>query len=301
MSNIALGRTEIALLTNKSGGSVALGDVVVIDTANATAFTTTTTLGFYSGRIGVVIEPNGIASNAQGMIAFMGYIPQINLQASASIGDLIKTYSTAKQGTSHAAPSQVGDFAQALNTGTTPPAVLFGAMPPQLTGRLLIQEQTPSGVASVSFTSISAAFKKLILEGAIRSDLAATSFVSGLMTYNGDTTDANYCRTAGQIWTTVGAVSAADRKILMDEVPAATGLTNEFCVFRIEIPQYANTGFNKHALSHASYMRDNSSIYIVELLSTLRWNNTAAISQIDFGLSGGNFVSGSVLRLYGEN
>lgn len=126
MTNIALGRTESAILTNKSGGSLAQGDVVIVDSANASAVTTTTESGYSSGRIGVVLEPNGIANNASGLIGFSGYVPKINLSSSASLGDLVKTDTVAKQGVRHAAPAQTGDFAQVLQTGTSPTALLLG-------------------------------------------------------------------------------------------------------------------------------------------------------------------------------
>jgi hypothetical protein len=126
--NTALGRTEIAILTNKSGGSVAQGDVVIVDTANASAFTTTTTSTYVSGRIGVVLEPNGIANNASGLIAFGGYVPVINLSGTGSIGDLVKTHTVAKQAVRHAAPQAAGDFAQVLGTSATPVALLFGTV-----------------------------------------------------------------------------------------------------------------------------------------------------------------------------
>jgi hypothetical protein len=128
MANTAVGRTETAILTNKSGGSVALGDVVVIDTANAAAFTTNTAGAFTSGRIGVVLEPNGIANNASGLVAFSGYVSIINLSGTGSIGDLVKTHTVAKQGVRHASPQISGDFAQALGTSATPVALLFGAV-----------------------------------------------------------------------------------------------------------------------------------------------------------------------------
>jgi hypothetical protein len=114
------------LLTNKSGGSVAQGDVVIVDTANATAFTTTTTGAYVSGRIGVVLDPNGIANNAVGLIAFSGYVPVINLSGTGSIGDLVGTHTVAKQGARHASPQVAGDFAQVLGTSATPAALLFG-------------------------------------------------------------------------------------------------------------------------------------------------------------------------------
>lgn len=124
--NTALGRTETAILTNKSGGALAQGDVVIVDTANAAAITTTTTGAYVAGRIGVVIEPNGIASDALGLVAFSGYVSVINLSGTGSIGDLVKTHTVAKQGVRHAAPQVAGDFAQVLGTSATPAALLFG-------------------------------------------------------------------------------------------------------------------------------------------------------------------------------
>lgn len=125
--NTALMRTVQLILTNKSGGGVAQGDVVILDTTTTASFTTTTTSGYLGEPIGVVLEPNGIANNASGMIAIGGYVPVINLSGAASLGDFVKTHSVAKQGLRHATPSTAGDFAAVLNTGTTPPAFLFGS------------------------------------------------------------------------------------------------------------------------------------------------------------------------------
>jgi len=126
MPNTALNRSSVQLLTNKSGGATVQGAVVVIDGATASSFATTTTEGYVSGLIGVVIEPNGIANNATGLVAFGGYVPKINLDSSASLGHFVKTDSIAGQGTPHASPSAAGDFAQVLATGTTPAAILVG-------------------------------------------------------------------------------------------------------------------------------------------------------------------------------
>jgi hypothetical protein len=125
--NTALNRTVIVLLTNKSGGSVAQGDVVVIDLTAASSFTTTTTPAYVDGSIGVVLEPNGIANNAIGTIALGGFIPKINLSSSASLGNLFKTHTVAKQAAIHAAPLVTGDFGFVLETGATPKAFLFGS------------------------------------------------------------------------------------------------------------------------------------------------------------------------------
>lgn len=124
--NTNLGRTECAVLTNKSGADKAFGDVVIADVANAISFTTTTTDGFINGRIGVILEPNGIANNAPGLVAFSGYVPRINLASAAALGDYVKSHTVAGQGTPHAMPPQSGDFAQVLETGANPSAMLFG-------------------------------------------------------------------------------------------------------------------------------------------------------------------------------
>jgi len=75
--------------------------------------------------VAVIIEPNGIANNGSGLIATGLWVPKINLNASASLYDFIKTHTVAGQGTPHAAPMLDGDFAIALETGTSPSAILF--------------------------------------------------------------------------------------------------------------------------------------------------------------------------------
>lgn len=124
--NTAINRSQVGILTNKSGGAVAQGDVVIIDSSTAASFTTTTTGAFVNGLIGVVMEPDGIANDAAGMVAFGGYVPKVNLSGSASLGDLFKTHTVAKQAVRHAAPLVAGDFGIVLGTGTTPAAWLFG-------------------------------------------------------------------------------------------------------------------------------------------------------------------------------
>lgn len=137
MSNTALGRTNIAVLTNKSGGDLTQGAVVVIDGTTAAAFTTTTTSGFTNGAVGVILEPNGIANNATGLVAFAGWIPKINLSGAASLGDLFKTHTVAGQAVRHAAPAVQGDCGMVLATGTTPAALLFGQpVPPAAAGNV---------------------------------------------------------------------------------------------------------------------------------------------------------------------
>src|SRR5262245_28032002 len=110
MANTALNRTVQAILTNKSGGNLNYGDVVICGTATASAFTTTTTGAISTTQVGVIIEPNGIANNALGMVAFAGFVPQVNLNTASTVYQFIKTHTVAGQATPHSSPQVEGDF-----------------------------------------------------------------------------------------------------------------------------------------------------------------------------------------------
>jgi hypothetical protein len=137
MANTALNRTTVALLTNKSGGNLAYGDVVVLDNTNAKGFTTTTTGALATRGIGVIIEPNGIANNATGLVATGGWIPKVTLNTAATIGQFIKTHTVAGQATPHDSPQVTGDFGVALQASATPEAILFGSANMPVTGATL--------------------------------------------------------------------------------------------------------------------------------------------------------------------
>jgi hypothetical protein len=121
----AQGRRTIVYLTNKSGGSVAVGDVVIIDSANDNAFTTSTAGAELVG-IGVVIETGGIANNAVGRVAVEGQVSLVNVNASVTRGHFGKTHTVAKQATDAGASRVLGVFCQFTTGGTTPEAILFG-------------------------------------------------------------------------------------------------------------------------------------------------------------------------------
>lgn len=117
-------QTATRQLTNKSGGGVALGDVVVIgDGANDDAFTTTTSAAFNSRMIGVAMET--IANDAVGLVAIQGYVPKIVTNASATRDYFLFTHTVAKQATSSATRAS-GAFGQVLASGTSPAAILWG-------------------------------------------------------------------------------------------------------------------------------------------------------------------------------
>ena len=166
--------------------------------------------------------------------------------------------------------------------------------------RELISEQTPSGVNYVEFTSIPATYKRLVLEIAMRSDAATTS-VYAYIEFNGDTADANYRETETFSYgagTTDGGGYAT--RYLTTGICGGNSPANEFTIGQVLIPFYTSA-INKQILYHGAHKRDASSLYEINYTSVLDWMNTAAINAIKILLSSGNFVAGSIVRLYGEN
>jgi hypothetical protein len=193
MPNTALNRTTQVLLTNKSGGSVAYGAVVIVDTTTDSSFTTTTTSGISTAEVGVVLEPNGIANNALGMVAVGGWCPQITLNTAATRGQFIKSHTVAGQGTPHSSPQQEGDFAVALEASANPAVCLFGSPngPTSGTGTVTNTGTLTSGKAiqgngsaDITVSSLTATVVKAAT-GTLSAATEGTDYVSPLRVHGG--------------------------------------------------------------------------------------------------------------------
>ena len=116
------GRSEIVPLTNQSGGSVAAGDVVYLDTGHDDSFTTGTTAA-YTGAVGVAQQ--AIGAGAVGLVLTNGYASLVNVSASVTRGHYGQTHSVAKQAADAGASRQAGTFCQFLKGGATPDAEVW--------------------------------------------------------------------------------------------------------------------------------------------------------------------------------
>jgi hypothetical protein len=169
-------------------------------------------------------------------------------------------------------------------------------------GRTLLQTQSPTGTGTVTFSAISGTYKKLIVEAAMRSTQAAAPAVDLTIKLNNDGTAGNYRKAITYVHSsgTAGAAAAANG-ILATFVPAADAPASDFAILRLEIPFYANTAFFKHVLGQLSMAYDASAVFMQSAVFSVDWHNANAITQIDLLLSAGNFATGSVINLYGEN
>ncbi len=107
-----LNAVEPLSLTNKSGSAVTEGMVVIHDSGNDNAFTTTTTAG-KTNVLGVVADPAGIANDASGRIAGYG-IKTVAVQGNVSRGDYLETSTTAGRAKSAGTTRTQSTFAIAL-------------------------------------------------------------------------------------------------------------------------------------------------------------------------------------------
>lgn len=117
------GRQNTAPVTNKSGGALAAGDVVIVDITNNEAVTTTTSAA--STLIVGVVQSASIANNAVGLVTFNGYAPLINVNASVTRGHYGATHTVAKQAADAGASRGAGTFVHFWTGGTTPSGWVF--------------------------------------------------------------------------------------------------------------------------------------------------------------------------------
>jgi hypothetical protein len=80
--NIAINKTPAFIATNNSGVNLPFGALVVVNNA-LESFTTTTTLGFSNGIVGVILEKNGIANGQAVLHRILIWSGRITWQAKA--------------------------------------------------------------------------------------------------------------------------------------------------------------------------------------------------------------------------
>lgn len=172
-----------------------------------------------------------------------------------------------------------------MNAGATAPEWQNGGMEEILT-------QLPSGTSSISFGSIPATFKHLRAVGLI----AGTTAAQVLLQFNGDSTASYNYQTLTADNLTVGSgkiISGTAIQIASVNTAAASNSI----AFDIMIPNYLNTALYKSLIASGSSSNTTGSQQYIGIFSGM-WLNLAAISSIQFSLTGGLFDS-STISLYG--
>lgn len=176
--------------------------------------------------------------------------------------------------------------------------VWTGAAWTPASGPVLIGQTVTSGsAASVTFSSISAAFTDLELRVSGRSNIAAAND-DVLIQFNGDTA-ANYDYLT---WAAFGSgstntLSTGQTSLHMGQIAGNTAAAGSMGTAIISILGYAQTTFHKEAMTQAGWV--NSGTSVVSEANSGAWRSTAAINAIKV-FNGSTWTDGTTISLYGR-
>lgn len=161
-----------------------------------------------------------------------------------------------------------------------------------------IEEQTPSGTGTITFSSLGA-YTHLEIRWAARSTDGATN-VGLLLRVNGDT-GANYDsqHVTGNLVTASANESIAATSASIGNISAAGGPSGATGRGTIRLYDYRGTTFNKGGDAQTSWNNNTGSGGTVVRAWGFNWRSTSAIASITLTLAAGNFVAGSKFSLYG--
>jgi hypothetical protein len=158
----------------------------------------------------------------------------------------------------------------------------------------LIESKTlASAAAQIEFTAIPSTFTDLIILCSLRST-STGDYVNINLGFNSNT--ANF--TARWLYGlgSGGTGSASSIVRYAGEVNSANDTANTFSNSSIYIPNY--TGSTNKSFGTDSVRETNAAANAMAISAGL-WSNTASITSVQLDASGGNFVVGSTISLYG--
>lgn len=153
----------------------------------------------------------------------------------------------------------------------------------------------PSGVASITFSSIPSTYKHL----QIRGTSVSSTYNSGRTRFNGDTTNANYATHVlnGNGSTARTAANVGDQSGVVFPYFSAMGSSTSIpTVFVLDILDYAST--NKNKVIRGLSGTDSNGAGEVELISGV-WLSTSAINSVTIQIASGTLATNSSFALYG--
>lgn len=152
--------------------------------------------------------------------------------------------------------------------------------------------------ASITFSAIPGTYKDLVIVFMGRMDNGTDEDV--YMTANGDS-GANYCQQYFGASNTTPAQAngcSSNATPVVVTIPGSGALANMPGVAEIRVIAYANTTFNKMAMSSNFWRGTTTS----EFFLGWQWNNTSAITSLTLTpVTGGrSFITGTTATLYGR-
>ena len=146
-----------------------------------------------------------------------------------------------------------------------------------------------SSQSSITFSSIPQDYDDLIVKISARADGPGTGEIMNLVINGGGTSPTHVLLEAFN-----GVSSATGRFVYIP--PSGSVTANTFGSSSIYISNY--TSSSNKSISTDSVTENNSAFAAQQIVSSL-WANSSAITSLEFTLSGDNFVTGTVMSLYG--
>ncbi len=215
-----------------------------------------------------MLEPNGIANNAAGMVAVGGWAPKATLNTAATRGQFIKSHTVAGQATPHSSPQQEGDFAVSLEASSTPAVTMFGSPNAAVSG----------GAGTVTNTGTLTSGKAIIGNGTVDVTVSAASGVAHLA--SGTLTGSNVVLTSE----------------VTGVLPAANGGTKLVQVVNTQIGTVA-TGTTVIPLDNTIPQNTEGDEYMTLAITPTSSSNKLRIDVVLFGTSNAsNWVSAALFQ-----
>lgn len=203
-----------------------------------------------------------------------------------------------------------GSSASVTNSGSSSAAVFNFTIPkgdtgatgaPGGMGAQLAQIITSGSQTTVDFTSISGSYTSLRVLWNGRDTASGTSLSRLRVTFNNDTTAANYTSTgrigAENAVAFATVTTSSTKGVECGFMPNDGNTAGIIGVGELIIPNYTGTTFFKRFM--ASYGCDTGSVNTDVALATARWASTSAITRVTFSTDGTAFKNGLVFTLYG--
>lgn len=165
--------------------------------------------------------------------------------------------------------------------------------------RVLISEQTPTGTGTVTWSSIPATYNSLEIEYVCDTDASSVTSTSIRMYFNNDTTATNYRSSLHFAYGTNSSVTVGADTASIVNVTGASSPANHCGRGHIKIIGYAGTTYYKESQGLFSYREDATTNHEVSGRSGHNWENTGAVNRVDLVTLTGNYLAGTVFRLYG--
>lgn len=160
----------------------------------------------------------------------------------------------------------------------------------------LIQQLTPSGVSSVTFSSIPSTYKSLH----VRFNALASGTATPFITFNGDTATNYACHSITGYNSSLIVSAGLASSTSIQRAWAYMGMSSTYPnVMTLDVVDYSSTSKNKTIKNFYGVSTGAASAEVG--IASGVWLSTAAVNSLTISLGAFTYLSGSTISLYGVN